>query len=98
LEGFKVEFVKHDIPTEMMRDYCHDQDVSSRSQAAMVVFDGLRTPLPRDLNPGESITSKAAILRLKRPETNAPRNDGSGSTRMVFRQRLGLCLNIGFVK
>ena len=26
LEGFKVEFVKHDIPTEMMRDYCHDQE------------------------------------------------------------------------
>ena len=26
LEGYKVEFVKHDIPTEMMRDYCHDQE------------------------------------------------------------------------
>jgi hypothetical protein len=27
----------------------------------MVVFDGLRTPLPRDLNPGESVTLRAAI-------------------------------------
>jgi hypothetical protein len=27
----------------------------------MVVFDGLRTPLPRDLNPGESITLRATI-------------------------------------
>jgi hypothetical protein len=27
----------------------------------MVVFDGLRTPLPRDLGPGESVTLKATI-------------------------------------
>jgi hypothetical protein len=27
----------------------------------MVIFDGLRTPLPRDLNPGESVTLRAAI-------------------------------------
>ena len=27
----------------------------------MMVFDGLRTPLPRDLNPGESVTLRAAI-------------------------------------
>jgi hypothetical protein len=27
----------------------------------MVVFDGLRTPLPRDLGPGESITLRATI-------------------------------------
>jgi hypothetical protein len=27
----------------------------------MVVFDGLRTPLPRDLNPSESVTLRASI-------------------------------------
>lgn len=27
----------------------------------MVIFDGLRTPLPRDLNPGESVTVRATI-------------------------------------
>ena len=27
----------------------------------MVVFDGLRTPLPRDLSPGESVTLRATI-------------------------------------
>ena len=27
----------------------------------MVVFDGLRTPLPRDLGPGESVTLRATI-------------------------------------
>jgi hypothetical protein len=27
----------------------------------IVVFDGLRTPLPRDLGPGESVTLRAAI-------------------------------------
>ena len=27
----------------------------------MVVLDGLRTPLPRDLKPGESVTLRAAI-------------------------------------
>jgi hypothetical protein len=27
----------------------------------VVVFDGLRTPLPRDLNPGESVTLRVAI-------------------------------------
>jgi hypothetical protein len=27
----------------------------------MVVFDGLRTPLPRDLKPGESVTLRATI-------------------------------------
>jgi len=31
-------------------------------KGAMVVFDGLRTPLPHDLNPGESMQLKAAIL------------------------------------
>lgn len=33
----------------------------------MVVFDGLRTPLPRDLNPGESITLRAAIRAPEKP-------------------------------
>ena len=64
----------------------------------MVVFDGLRTPLPRDLGPGESVTLRATI--------RAPEKAGeyllhmtmiAGSSRMVFRQRWGLCLNIGFV-
>ena len=27
----------------------------------MVVFDGFRTPLPRDLGPGESVTLRATI-------------------------------------
>jgi hypothetical protein len=27
----------------------------------MIVFDGLRTPLPRDLSPGESVTLRATI-------------------------------------
>jgi hypothetical protein len=27
----------------------------------MIVFDGLRTPLPRDLDPGESVTLRATI-------------------------------------
>jgi len=33
----------------------------------MIVFDGLRTPLPRDLGPGESATLRATIRRLRRP-------------------------------
>lgn len=32
-----------------------------------VVFDGLRTPLPRDLKPGESVDLKAAIEAPARP-------------------------------
>jgi hypothetical protein len=31
------------------------------SERRMVVFDGLRTPLPRDLGPGESVTLRATI-------------------------------------
>jgi hypothetical protein len=30
-------------------------------KGATVVFDGVRTPLPRDLKPGESVNLKAAI-------------------------------------
>jgi hypothetical protein len=33
----------------------------------MVVFDGLRTPLPRDLNPGESVTLRASIRTPEKP-------------------------------
>jgi hypothetical protein len=32
------------------------------SKRQMIVFDGLRTPLPRDLSPGESVTLRATIL------------------------------------
>ena len=34
---------------------------------APVVFDGLRTPLPRDLKPGESVDLKAAIQAPEKP-------------------------------
>jgi hypothetical protein len=33
----------------------------------VVVFDGLRTRLPRDLNPGESVTLSAAIRAPEKP-------------------------------
>jgi hypothetical protein len=88
LVGFKVEFGKHNIPTEMVADATVLADVTIKNASSktwpskpdsrggnavnfsyhwldrkrqMAVFDGLRTPLPRDLNPGESITLRAAI-------------------------------------
>ena len=88
LVGFKVEFGKHDIPTEMMVGQSVSADVTFKNASSktwpskpdpggrnavnlsyhwldrkrqMVVFDGLRTPLPRDLKPGESVTLRAAI-------------------------------------
>ena len=93
LAGFKVEFVKNEIPTEMMADQKVSADVTVKNASSktwpskpdskgrnavylsyhwldrkrqIVVFDGLRTPLPHDLNPGESITLKAAILAPKK--------------------------------
>jgi hypothetical protein len=88
LTGFKVEFVKHDIPSEMGPGQTVSVDVTIKNVSSetwpskpdakernavnlsyhwldrrrqIVVFEGLRTPLPRDLNPGESITLKASI-------------------------------------
>jgi hypothetical protein len=65
----------------------------------MVVFDGLRTPLPRDLGFGESVTLRATIQRPPRPanillhvtmvqEAVAWFSDG----------RRGPCLNTGLSK
>jgi hypothetical protein len=86
--GFKVEFGKHNIPTEMVAGETVLADVTiknasfrtwpskpnSRGRNAVnlsyhwldrkrqvVVFDGFRTSLPRDLNPGESVTLRAGI-------------------------------------
>jgi hypothetical protein len=86
--GFKVEFGKHNIPTEMVEGETVLADVTiknassstwpghldSRARNAVnlsyhwldrkrqvVVFEGFRTPLPRDLNPGESVTLRSAI-------------------------------------
>ena len=88
LAGFKVEFGKHDIPTEMMVGQTVSADVTIKNASSetwpnkpdpkgrnavylsyhwldrgrqIVVFEGLRTPLPRDLNPGEAVTLKAVI-------------------------------------
>ena len=36
-------------------------------KGATVVFDGLRTPLPRDLRPGESVNLKAAVQAPAKP-------------------------------
>jgi hypothetical protein len=94
LVGFKVEFGKHDIPTEMMADQTVSADVAIKNASSktwpskpdprgrnavnlsyhwldrkrqVVVFDGLRTPLPRDLNPGESLILSAAIRAPEKP-------------------------------
>jgi hypothetical protein len=94
LVGFKVEFGKHDIPTEMMVRQTVSADVAIKNASSktwpskpdprgrnavnlsyhwldrkrqVVVFDGLRTPLPRDLNPGESVTLSAAIRAPEKP-------------------------------
>ena len=65
----------------------------------MAVFDGLRTPLPRDLGPGASVTLRATIQAPREGwQISAPRDDGSGSSCMVFRQRWGPCLNTGLSK
>jgi Ig-like domain from next to BRCA1 gene len=94
LAGFKVEFVKHDIPTTMKPGQTVSADVTIKNASSrtwpsetdskrqhavnlsyhwldrkrqMVVYDGLRTPLPRDLNPGESVTLKATIRAPEKP-------------------------------
>jgi hypothetical protein len=94
LVGFKVEFGKHDIPTEMIVDQTISPEVAIKNASSktwpnkpdprgrnavnfsyhwldrkrqMVVFDGLRTPLPRDLNPGESVTLRALIRAPEKP-------------------------------
>jgi hypothetical protein len=86
--GFKVEFGKHNIPTEMLAGETVLADVTIKNASSstwpghldsmggnavnfsyhwldrerqVVVFDGFKTPLPRDLSPGESITLRAAI-------------------------------------
>jgi hypothetical protein len=88
LAGFRVEFGKHNIPTEMVAGDTVVADVTIKNASSrtwpskpnqegrhavnlsyhwlgpkreMIVFDGLRTPLLRDLNPGESVTLRAAI-------------------------------------
>ena len=93
--GFKVEFLKHDIPAEMIVGQTISADIAitnassktwpskpnARGRNAVnlsyhwldrkrkpVIYDGLRTPLPRDLNPGESVILRAAIeQRFRRP-------------------------------
>ena len=94
LVGFKVEFGKHDIPTEMMVGQNVSADVTFTNVSSkpwpsrpdpggknavnlsyhwldrkrqMVVLDGLRTPLPRDLKPGESVTLRASIRTPEKP-------------------------------
>jgi hypothetical protein len=86
--GFKVEFGKYNIPTEMVAGETVLADVTIKNASSktwpskpnekgrnavnlsyhwldpkrqMIVFDGFRTPLPRDLGPGESITLRAGI-------------------------------------
>lgn len=86
--GFKVEFGRHNIPTEMAAGETVLTDItinnaSSRTwpskpdssghnavnlsyhwldrKRQVVVFDGLRTPLPRDLGSGQWITLRAKI-------------------------------------
>jgi hypothetical protein len=93
LVGFKVEFEKQAIPTEMVVGQTVSADVTFKNASSktwpskpdprgrnavnlsyhwldrkrqMVVLDGLRTPLPHDLKPGESVTLRAAI---RAPET-----------------------------
>jgi hypothetical protein len=88
LVGFKVEFGRHNIPTEMIASETVLADVTIKNASSktwpskpdpggrnavnlsyhwldrkrqVVVFDGLRTPLPRDLSPGESVTLRATI-------------------------------------
>jgi hypothetical protein len=88
LAGFKVEFGKHNIPTEMVAGETVLADITIKNASTrtwpskpnprgrnavnlsyhwldrkrqIVVFDGLRSPLPRDLGPGESVTLRAAI-------------------------------------
>jgi hypothetical protein len=88
LAGFKVEFGKHNIPTEMVAGQSVFADITIKNTSSktwpskpnpkgrnavnlsyhwldrkrqVVVFDGLRTPLPRDLKPGESVTLRATI-------------------------------------
>lgn len=87
-DGFKVEFVEHKIPTEMVADQVISADVTIKNiterswpsqpnsegrnavtlsyhwldkKGRAVVFEGLRTPLPHDIGPGESAQLKAAI-------------------------------------
>lgn len=94
LGGFKVEFVKHEIPTEMMAGQTVSAEVSIKNVSSatwpskpdpkgnyavylsyhwldrrrqIVVFEGLRSPLPRDLNPGESTSLKATIRAPEKP-------------------------------
>ena len=86
--GFKAEFGKHDIPSEMMVGQTVSAEVTVKNASSetwpskpdakgrnavylsyhwldpkrqIVVYEGLRTPLPRDLTPGEAVTLKAAI-------------------------------------
>jgi hypothetical protein len=88
LAGLKVEFGKHNFPTEMIAGETLLADVTIKNASIrtwpnkpnqkgrhavnlsyhwldhkrqMVIFDGLRTPLPRDLGPGESVTLRATI-------------------------------------
>jgi hypothetical protein len=99
LVGFKVEFGKHDIPTEMIAGQTVSADVTFKNASSktwpskpdpgggnavnlsyhwldrkrqMVVLDGLRTPLPRDLKPGESVTLRAAIRAPEKAGEHVP--------------------------
>jgi hypothetical protein len=88
LGGLKVEFGKHNIPSEMIAGETILADVTIKNASTktwpskpnqegknavnlsyhwldrkrqMIVFDGLRTPLPRDLGLGESLTLRATV-------------------------------------
>jgi hypothetical protein len=94
LVGLKIEFGKHNIPTEMVAGQTVLANITIKNASSktwpskpdprgrnavnlsyhwldrkrqIVVFDGLRTPLPSDLNPGESLTLRAAIHAPEKP-------------------------------
>jgi hypothetical protein len=94
LVGLKLEFGKHNIPTEMVAGQTVLANITIKNASSktwpskpdprgrnavnlsyhwldrkrqIVVFDGLRTPLPSDLNPGESLTLRAAIHAPEKP-------------------------------
>ena len=92
--GFKAEFGKHNLPTEMVANQTLSVEVTVRNvspntwpskanprgmnvvhlsyhwldrKRQPVVYDGLRTQLPGDLKPGESVTLKVAIRSPDKP-------------------------------
>jgi len=92
--GFKAEFGKHNLPTQMAAGKTFSVDITVTNTSPItwpskpnrrgtnavhlsyhwldqkrqpVVYDGLRTKLPGDLNPGESVTLKALIRSPESP-------------------------------